>query len=198
MADIRDKFINWEGLSRFFQDLKTGYLDTKQDILTAGEGVTIDTSTNTISVQGSGFNPTNNSHVEGINTDAEGENSHAEGEGTFTFGNASHAEGRSTMLSNYIQLLGRFTFTANSNTGLTTNSNDMYVGMLLIDRATTNALPIIHVLSVDKVRNTFTFKETITENISNKVLYTINDGAAGNYSHSEGVDTLTTGIGSHA
>ena len=127
MADTRDKFINWEGLSRFFQDLKTGYLDTKQDILTAGEGVTIDTSTNTISVQGSGFNPENNSHVEGINTDAEGENSHAEGEGTFTFGNASHAEGRSTVLSNYIQLLGRFTFTANSNTGLTTNSNDMYV-----------------------------------------------------------------------
>lgn len=198
MADTRDKLINWEGLSRFFQDLKTGYLDTKQDVLTAGEGVTIDTSTNTISVQGSGFNPTNNSHVEGINTDAEGENSHAEGEGTFTFGNASHAEGRSTVLSNYIQLLGRFTFTANSNTGLTTNSNDMYVGMLLIDRATTNALPIIHVLSVDKVRNTFTFKETITENISNKVLYTINDGAAGNYSHSEGVDTLATGMGSHA
>ena len=50
MADTRDKFIYWEGLSRFFQDLKTGYLDTKQDILTAGEGVTIDTSTNTISV----------------------------------------------------------------------------------------------------------------------------------------------------
>ena len=198
MADTRDKLISWEGLSRFFLDLKIGYLDKKQDVLTAGEGVAIDTSTNTISVQGSGFNPTNNSHVEGIDTVAEGVNSHAEGEGTFTFGDASHAEGRSTIVSNYTQLLGRFTFTANSNIGSTTNSNDMYVGMLLIDKATTNALPIIHVLSVDKVRNTFTFEETITTNISDKVLYTINDGAAGNYSHTEGVDTLATGTGAHA
>ena len=136
------------------------------------------------------------SHAEGYATMTSGESSHVEGSDTYALGDASHAEGQGFITKSNFTISGL----ANSTTYQSSTNHGLSKG-IIIER---------HVSSEDKYRfativnvldNThFVVDKTLddTQNITNEYIYRLTGVSYGNYSHSEGNNTVARGMNSHA
>lgn len=136
------------------------------------------------------------SHAEGYATMTSGESSHVEGSDTYALGDASHAEGQGLIArSNFTigGLANSTTYQSSVNHGL---SEGTIIGYHISSEARYRFATVVNVLD-----NThFVVDKTLddTQSITNEYIYILTGVSYGNYSHSEGNNTVARGTNSHA
>lgn len=125
-------------------------------------------------------------HAEGQETTAAGSCSHAEGYNTFAYGFSAHAEGTGQRYS--ITISG----SAYATNYTKTSSNYIYAGDII-------TIDLVNFATVTKVNgSTITVSTTLSNTAVTNATAIVLSGAFGSYSHTEGYQTIASGISSHA
>ena len=136
------------------------------------------------------------SHAEGDGTSAYGDYSHSEGSCIYALGNMSHAEGQGFVTRSNFTISGlanSTTYQSSVNHGL---SEGIIIGYYISSEDKYRFATVVNVLD-----NThFVVDKTLddTQSITNEYIHRFTGVSYGNYSHSEGNNTIAKGIGSHS
>lgn len=137
------------------------------------------------------------SHAEGYATMTSGESSHAEGSDTYALGDASHAEGQGFITKSNFTITGLI----NSTTYQSSTNHGLSEGIIIEYHPVSKGNKYRFATVVNILDNThFVVDKTLndTQGITNEYIYILTGVSYGNYSHSEGNNTIAKGIGSHS